>query len=107
MKARQIMSADDVRRALVRIGHEIVERHGGTSGLALVGIRRRGDVLATRLASIIAELTAVDGADRRARRVGLSRRPRPARIDPDAAGSIPERPSMPFDVPRYDGRARR
>ena len=30
VKARQIMSADDVRRALVRIGHEIVERHGGT-----------------------------------------------------------------------------
>jgi len=44
------MTADDVRRALVRISHEIVEKHGGTDGLALVGIQRRGVPLAARLA---------------------------------------------------------
>lgn len=44
------MTADDVRRALVRISHEIVEKHGGTEGLALVGIQRRGVPLAARLA---------------------------------------------------------
>jgi len=49
------MTADDVRRALVRISHEIVEKHGGTGGLALVGIQRRGVPLAERLASSIAE----------------------------------------------------
>ncbi len=54
MNARQIMTADDVRRALVRISHEIVEKHGGTSGLALVGIQRRGVPLARRLADAIA-----------------------------------------------------
>jgi pyrimidine operon attenuation protein / uracil phosphoribosyltransferase len=48
------MTADDVRRALVRIGHEIVEKHGGTTGLALVGIQRRGVPLAHRLADAIA-----------------------------------------------------
>jgi pyrimidine operon attenuation protein / uracil phosphoribosyltransferase len=50
---RQIMTADDVRRALVRISHEIVEKHGGIEGLALVGIQRRGVPLAERLASSI------------------------------------------------------
>ena len=53
MASRQIMGADDVRRALVRISHEIVEKHGGTEGLALVGIQRRGVPLAERLASAI------------------------------------------------------
>ena len=46
MSARQIMSADEMRRALVRIGHEVVEKNGGTAGLALVGIERRGPILA-------------------------------------------------------------
>jgi pyrimidine operon attenuation protein/uracil phosphoribosyltransferase len=52
--SRQIMTADDVRRALVRIAHELVEKHGGTEGLALVGIQRRGVPLASRLAAMIA-----------------------------------------------------
>jgi pyrimidine operon attenuation protein/uracil phosphoribosyltransferase len=47
------MTADDVRRALVRISHEIVEKHGGIDGLALVGIQTRGVPLAERLASAI------------------------------------------------------
>jgi pyrimidine operon attenuation protein/uracil phosphoribosyltransferase len=50
---RQIMTADDVRRALIRISHEIVEKHGGTDGLALLGIQRRGVPLADRLAEAI------------------------------------------------------
>lgn len=48
------MTADDVRRALVRISHEIVEKHGGTESLALIGIERRGVPLAERLADAIA-----------------------------------------------------
>ncbi len=55
MTSRQIMTADDVRRALVRISHEIVEKHGGTEGLALVGIQRRGVPLAERLSAAIQE----------------------------------------------------
>jgi pyrimidine operon attenuation protein/uracil phosphoribosyltransferase len=50
---RRIMTSDEVRRALVRIGHEIVEKHGGTDDLALVGIERRGVPLARRLAEVI------------------------------------------------------
>ncbi len=49
------MTADEVRRAIVRVSHEIVERHGGIDGLVLVGIQRRGVPLAARLAAAIAE----------------------------------------------------
>jgi pyrimidine operon attenuation protein/uracil phosphoribosyltransferase len=47
------MTADELRRALVRIGHEIVEKQGGTDGLVLVGIQRRGVPLAERIAEAI------------------------------------------------------
>jgi pyrimidine operon attenuation protein / uracil phosphoribosyltransferase len=52
---RQILDADDLRRALVRIAHEIVERNGGTRDLVLVGVRSRGVPLAQRLARLIEE----------------------------------------------------
>jgi len=50
---REILSADEIRRALVRIAHEIVEKHNGTDGLALVGVQRRGVPLADRIAASI------------------------------------------------------
>jgi pyrimidine operon attenuation protein/uracil phosphoribosyltransferase len=49
----QILDADDLRRALTRIAHEIVERNGGTDDLVLVGVRSRGVPLARRLAGLI------------------------------------------------------
>jgi pyrimidine operon attenuation protein/uracil phosphoribosyltransferase len=48
-----VMDAEAIRRALVRIAHEILERHKGTEALALVGIRTRGAILAQRLAKEI------------------------------------------------------
>ena len=48
-----LLGADDVRRAISRIGHEIVERDRDISTLAIVGIRSRGDVLAARLRDAI------------------------------------------------------
>ena len=53
---RRIMSSDEVRRALVRIGHEIVERGHGTANLALVGIRSRGVDIAQRLRRILHDI---------------------------------------------------
>jgi pyrimidine operon attenuation protein/uracil phosphoribosyltransferase len=47
------MDADQIHRAVVRLGHEIVERHGGPDGLVLIGIQRRGVVLARRMADAI------------------------------------------------------
>jgi pyrimidine operon attenuation protein/uracil phosphoribosyltransferase len=52
--ARTMMDSDQIRRAIARLGHEIVERQGGTDGLVLIGIQRRGVVLARRLADVIA-----------------------------------------------------
>jgi len=52
---KQILSADEIRRALVRIAHEIDERNGGLRNVALVGIRSRGVPLAERIAAAIAD----------------------------------------------------
>jgi pyrimidine operon attenuation protein/uracil phosphoribosyltransferase len=52
--ARTMMDSDQIRRAIARLGHEIVERQGGTGDLVLIGIQRRGVVLAQRLADVIA-----------------------------------------------------
>jgi pyrimidine operon attenuation protein/uracil phosphoribosyltransferase len=49
----QIMTAEEMRRALVRIAHEICERNKGVQRLALVGVRSRGDILARRIAAHI------------------------------------------------------
>ena len=52
----QVMDADRMSRALIRIAHEILERNRGTSDLALVGIRTRGVPLARRLAHILRDI---------------------------------------------------
>jgi len=59
LKAR-VMEEADIRRALTRISHEIVERNKGTDDLVLVGIRTRGAPLADRVAGSIASFEGVD-----------------------------------------------
>ena len=54
----KLMDAEALRRTLVRIAHEIIERNKGTASLAMIGIRTRGAVLAKRLA---AEIEAIEG----------------------------------------------
>jgi pyrimidine operon attenuation protein/uracil phosphoribosyltransferase len=56
----QVMDASDMRRALVRIAHEIVERNKGIDDLVIVGIRTRGAPLAERVASAIASFEGGD-----------------------------------------------
>ena len=53
MDGRQIMTADEIRRAIIRISHELVEKQAGTEGLVLVGIQRRGVPLAHRIAAAV------------------------------------------------------
>ncbi|MBA3326730.1 MAG: bifunctional pyr operon transcriptional regulator/uracil phosphoribosyltransferase PyrR [Solirubrobacterales bacterium] len=55
-----VLDRDAMRRALVRIGHEIVENAGAPERLALVGIHRRGAVLAARLRDILEGLLDAD-----------------------------------------------
>ena len=49
-----IMDAEQMKRALRRIAHEIVEKNGGSENLVIVGIQRRGVQLAERIAAAIA-----------------------------------------------------
>ena len=55
MSEKTVLDREDVRRTLVRIAHEIVEKTGG-EGVAVVGIHRRGAVLGARLRDLVAEL---------------------------------------------------
>ena len=55
MSQKVVLDRDDVRRTLQRIAHEIVERNGGEP-IAMVGIHRRGAILAGRLRDLVAEL---------------------------------------------------
>jgi pyrimidine operon attenuation protein/uracil phosphoribosyltransferase len=56
---RVVLDEDDVRRTLVRIAHEIVEKNAGRP-IALVGIHRRGAHLATRLHALVSDLLGQD-----------------------------------------------
>jgi pyrimidine operon attenuation protein / uracil phosphoribosyltransferase len=51
-----VLREGDVRRALTRIAHEIAERNSSGRGLSIVGIHRRGALLAQRLRDMLAEL---------------------------------------------------
>jgi pyrimidine operon attenuation protein/uracil phosphoribosyltransferase len=52
---KQLLGAHDIRRALARLAHEIVERNEGVNALVLVGLRTRGIPLAQRLQALIAD----------------------------------------------------
>ena len=56
MSEKQILSADDIRRAITRVAHEVAERNEGVDSVVLVGIRRRGVPLAQRIAATLADL---------------------------------------------------
>jgi pyrimidine operon attenuation protein/uracil phosphoribosyltransferase len=51
-----LLDRDQIRRAVKRIAHEIVERNGGVDDLVIVGIRRRGVPLAQRIADSISQI---------------------------------------------------
>ncbi|RKU28306.1 bifunctional pyr operon transcriptional regulator/uracil phosphoribosyltransferase PyrR [Candidatus Poribacteria bacterium] len=57
----QVMNAEDIRRALMRIAHEILERnHQHIADLVLVGVKSRGDTLAHRIAQNLERIENVD-----------------------------------------------
>ena len=57
---RNILSAREIRRALVRISHEILERNGGVQKVVLVGLHTRGVPLTARLAAYIREFEGTE-----------------------------------------------
>ncbi len=58
-KKTNVLTKEEIARAITRISHEILERNKGSKGLVIVGIRTRGYVLAERIAESIA---GIDGA---------------------------------------------
>lgn len=91
---RQVMDADEMRRALTRMHHEILERNHGAGGLLLAGIRTRGVPIAERLAEHINNsegvAVPVGHLDINLYRDDLSERPRmrvrPTTMPVDVAG---------------------
>jgi pyrimidine operon attenuation protein/uracil phosphoribosyltransferase len=51
-----VLDQDDIRRTLVRIAHEVVEKNVEPEHLAIVGIHRRGAILAARLKELVDDL---------------------------------------------------
>jgi pyrimidine operon attenuation protein/uracil phosphoribosyltransferase len=51
-----VLHEEDIRRALTRIAHEIVERNAGDGVPALIGVHRRGALLARRLHTLLEDL---------------------------------------------------
>ena len=80
-EGRLILTSEEMRRALTRIAHEIVESNKGLDGLLLVGIRRRGVPLARRIAAAIASFESasvpVGALDINLYRDDLTSRPQP------------------------------
>ena len=92
LSARTVLSSDDVRRALIRISHEILERNGGSRDLVLVGVQTRGVHVANRLADNIESFEGFRPP------VG-SLDPRLYRDDPEQASANPVRPtSIPVSL---------
>src|SRR3954470_1305258 len=58
-ESKVVLDEDDIRRTLVRIAHEVVEKNSGRP-VALVGIHRRGAYLATRLHQLVCDLLETD-----------------------------------------------
>src|ERR1700751_1783266 len=87
-----VLDAEEIRRALTRIAHEILERTHGGDGVILLGIPTRGVPLARRLAGRIAEfegrLVPCGSPDVTLHRADLRRPPArpPGRAGPPSGG---------------------
>jgi pyrimidine operon attenuation protein/uracil phosphoribosyltransferase len=55
-----VLDRDDLRRTLVRVAHEIIEKNPGSGGIAVVGIHTRGAILARRLHALVGELSGAE-----------------------------------------------
>ena len=60
MTSSKILDKEAIRRAVLRVAHEILEKNKGTEGLCVVGIRTRGAVLAERLKECVRQIEGVE-----------------------------------------------
>jgi pyrimidine operon attenuation protein/uracil phosphoribosyltransferase len=52
----EIMDQDQMRRSLIRIAHEIVEKNKGLDDVVLIGVQRRGVPMAERMQKYLSEI---------------------------------------------------
>lgn len=110
MPDRVILTGSDLRRALARIAHEIIERNHGVETVVLVGMRTRGVPLARRLAGILQELEStvvpLGELDITLYRDDLARRRLQPRIGPsDVPVSLDDRVVVLVDDVIFTGRS--
>jgi pyrimidine operon attenuation protein/uracil phosphoribosyltransferase len=60
MPEKVVLDGDELRRALNRIAHEIVEKNPEPGSLALVGVHTRGAVICRRVHALVGELTGAE-----------------------------------------------
>lgn len=51
-----VLESEDISRILTRIAHEVLERNEGATGIVLIGIRTRGEFIASRIAKKIKDI---------------------------------------------------
>lgn len=90
--SRTILTAEEIKRALIRIAHEILERNSGAGGVVLVGMHTRGVPLATRLTQWMKEFEGKD-AKTGTLDIGLYRDDIMGRIKPPM-----QRTEIPVDI---------
>lgn len=56
----KVMDQGEIRRALTRIAHEIIERNKGADNLVIIGVQSRGVPMAQRLAKLICDIEKVE-----------------------------------------------
>jgi pyrimidine operon attenuation protein/uracil phosphoribosyltransferase len=104
----QLMSADDVRRALTRMAHEIVERNHDLSSLSIIGLQTGGKDVASALASILSDVAAspvtAGMLDVSFYRDDLSRNPIPASSATHIDHDLTDRTVVLVDDVLYTGR---
>lgn len=93
MYERRVADSAEIARMVTRIGTQIIERNKGAENLALVGIIRRGDVLARRIA---AEIKRLEGLQVPVGGIDITL----YRDDLQLAAEMPivQETSIPFDV---------
>ncbi len=104
-----LLTADDIRRALTRIAHEVVERNRGVEGLVFVGLLTRGVPLARRLAERIQEFEGaavpVGALDITLYRDDLSAKPQPVVRGTDIPVDLTDKRVILVDDVLFTGRS--
>ncbi len=105
---KEVLNEEDIRRAIVRIAHEVVERNHGGERLLFIGIMTRGLPLAQRLAGHVSRLEGLEvptgSLDIGLYRDDIALRP-PSLHKTDLPGDLTDTTVILVDDVRYTGRS--